>query len=228
MKKILYIADPEILAIPISECNEPLVDAKDSDELLYGPPPESELTAPYYTKMRKSVFEKLCQAQKDLPNGYRFRLFEGFRSLEVQAILFNEVYQRVFARIPNGSPEELFRETTRLISPVTHLDGMKNIPPHSTGAAIDIEIVTVTGELLDMGMTAAEWNAVDPDLCMTDCNLIGEEIKQNRRLLVDVMQAQGFINYPTEWWHFSYGDRYWAFHRKEKTAFYGSADHLNS
>jgi D-alanyl-D-alanine dipeptidase len=227
MKKILYIADPEILVIPISECNEPLVDAKDSDQLLFGPPPESALTATCYTKMRKSVFEKLCQAQKDLPNGYRFRIFEGFRSLEVQAILFDQVYQRVRARIPNGTPEELFHETTRLVSPVTHFDGSTNIPPHNTGAAVDIEIITATGELLDMGMTAEEWNAVDPDLCMTDCDLIDEKTKQNRRLLLDVMQAHGFINYPTEWWHFSYGDRYWAYHRQEKMAVYGPADHLN-
>jgi hypothetical protein len=27
------------------------------------------------------------------------------------------------------------------------------------------------------------------------------------------MQAHGFVNYPTEWWHFSYGDRYWAYHQ---------------
>ncbi len=228
MKKIIYIADPEILAIPIVECNEPLVDVKNSDELLYGPPPESDLTAPYYTKMRKSVFEKLCQAQKELPDGMRFRLAEGFRSLPVQAIIFEQTYQRVLVRLPQGTAAELFRETTRLVSPVTHLDGTKNIPPHSTGAAIDVEIVTRSGALLNMGMTAAEWNSVNPDLCLTDCDLIDDEAKQNRRLLHDVMQAQGFINYPTEWWHFSYGDRYWAYHCKEKMAIYGPADDLGA
>jgi D-alanyl-D-alanine dipeptidase len=25
-----------------------------------------------------------------------------------------------------------------------------------------------------------------------------------------VLSAQGLVNYPTEWWHWSYGDRYWA------------------
>jgi D-alanyl-D-alanine dipeptidase len=227
MKKIIYIADPEILAIPIAECNEPLIDAKNSDELLYGPPPESELTAPCYTKMRKSVFEKLCQAQKELPNGWRFQIFEGFRSLEVQQILFDEVYERVLTRIPNGTPKELFQETTRLISPVTNFDGTKNIPAHNTGAAIDIEILTETGELLDMGMTAKEWNSVNPDLCLTDCDIIDDNIKQNRRILLDLMQSHGFVNYPTEWWHFSYGDRYWAYHKNAKAAIYGSADCLD-
>ncbi|MCK6437211.1 MAG: hypothetical protein L6Q58_09590 [Rivicola pingtungensis] len=24
------------------------------------------------------------------------------------------------------------------------------------------------------------------------------------------MAAAGLVNYPQEWWHFSYGDQYWA------------------
>ncbi len=149
--------------------------------------------------MRKTVFEKLCQAQKDLPNGWRFRLYEGFRSLEVQAMLFEQEYQRVCIRYPQGTPEEHFYETTRLISPVTNFDGSKNVPPHNTGAAIDIEIVTETNELLDMGMTIKDWIIVNPDLCLTDCPLINKSAQMNRRLLLDLMQSHGFVNYPTEW-----------------------------
>ncbi len=226
MKKIIYIADPEILSIPIVECNEPLIDVKNSNELLYGPPPECELTAPCYTKMRKSVFEKLCQAQKDLPKGWRFRLYEGFRSLEVQGMLFDQEYQRVRARYPQATAEELFHETTRLVSPVTNFDGSKNIPPHNTGAAIDIEILTETNDLLDMGMTAKDWVTVNPELCLTDCQLISKSVRNNRSLLLDLMRSHGFVNYPTEWWHFSYGDRYWAYHQNNKIAIYGPADNL--
>jgi D-alanyl-D-alanine dipeptidase len=25
------------------------------------------------------------------------------------------------------------------------------------------------------------------------------------------MCGAGFVNYPPEWWHWSYGDKYWAF-----------------
>jgi hypothetical protein len=32
------------------------------------------------------------------------------------------------------------------------------------------------------------------------------------------------INYPTEWWHYSYGDRYWAYHQNQPHAIYGPAD----
>ncbi len=224
MEKIIYIADPEILAIPILECDEPLIDVKSSNELHYGPPPECELTANCYTKIRQTVFEKLCQTQADLPKGWRFRLYEGFRSLAVQKMLFDDEYQRVLARYPNANHADIFHETTRLVSPVINLDGTQNIPPHNTGAAIDIEIITEKDELLDMGMAIKDWCIVDPELCLTDSQHINTVAKKNRQLLLDLMQTHGFVNCPTEWWHFSYGDRYWAYHRQMEYAIYGSVE----
>ena len=35
------------------------------------------------------------------------------------------------------------------------------------------------------------------------------------------MTATGFVNYPSEWWHWSYGDRYWAFIAGPSHARYG-------
>jgi D-alanyl-D-alanine dipeptidase len=102
------------------------------------------------------------------------------------------------------------------------LDGSKNIPPHNTGAAVDIEIMTPAGKLLDMGMEAKDGLSVDPTLCLTGCQTISKTAQKNRQLLHEIMHAHGFINYPTEWWHFSYGDRYWAYHVGAKTAIYGS------
>lgn len=34
------------------------------------------------------------------------------------------------------------------------------------------------------------------------------------------MTTAGFISYPTEWWHYSYGDRYWARATKHPLALY--------
>jgi D-alanyl-D-alanine dipeptidase len=220
MNKITYITDAKVLAIPIIECNEALIDIKNYNELKYGPP-ESELAAKYYTKIRKTVFEKLCQAQKKLSKGWCFRLYEGFRSLQVQQILFEEEYQRVVARYPNEIDEFHFYEATRMVSPVINFDGSQNIPAHNTGGAVDIEIITENGQLVDMGMAAKDWCNVDPEICLTDCKLISKTAQQNRKLLLEIMQAQGFVNYPTEWWHFSYGDRYWAYHQPVKQAIYG-------
>jgi D-alanyl-D-alanine dipeptidase len=227
MKRIIYIADPEILAVPIKECNEPLVDIKNFDELLYGPP-EYDIAIDCYTRLRKTVFEKLCRAQNDLPKGWHFRLFEGFRSLTVQQILFDKIYQIVSSRSPDASHAKRFYETTGLVSPVINLDGTQNIPPHNTGAAVDLEIISDDNQLIDMGMTAKEWWSVPPELCLTNSPLVNDTVKLNRKILLDVLQNHGFVNYPTEWWHYSYGDRYWAYHQPEKSAIYGSVEAISN
>ncbi len=226
MDNILYITDHKVLAVPILECHEPLINIKDYSELHYGPPPECDLTSNDYTKLRKTVFEKLLQAQVNLPNNWRFRLYEGYRNLTVQQLLFDQEYQRVLQRYPQKTKAFHFTETTRLVSPVINFDGSINIPAHNTGGAVDVEIITEEGKLVDMGMEAKDCIFVDPELCLTACSSISQEAQQNRKILGDAMQAQGFINYPTEWWHFSYGDRYWAYHQPIKQAIYGSADDL--
>ncbi|WP_326954540.1 M15 family metallopeptidase [Amycolatopsis sp. NBC_01286] len=40
-------------------------------------------------------------------------------------------------------------------------------------------------------------------------------------LLIGAMSAGGFVNYPSEWWHWSYGDRYWALATETAHAPYG-------
>ena len=226
LNKIVYIADPEVLAIPIIDCNEPLIDLKNQQQLRYGPPPENELTTDCYTKIRKTVYEKLCLAQDDLPNGWYFRIYEGFRSVAVQTMLFEQMYQKIATQYSYKNNIELFHETTRLVSPVKNLDGSINIPAHNTGAAVDIEIVDENDQLIDMGMAAKDWMDVEPDLCLSNYQKLDEITKQNRKILFDVMTAHEFVNYSTEWWHFSYGDRYWAFHKKQRHAIYGSAETL--
>lgn len=223
MKKIVYIADPEIVAIPIEECGEPLVDLKNQNEIAYGPVPECEATQYDYTKMRKSVYQRLCCAQNDLPDGYRFRLYEGYRSLAVQKMLFDDEFERVSKQSVERSSSELFHAVTRLVSPVINFDGSPNIPAHNTGGAVDVEVIDSNGQLVDMGMAVKDTWAVDPDLCLTDSPLITSVIKENRQMLLAVMGKNGFVNYPTEWWHFSYGDRYWAFYQQQSCAIYGSA-----
>ncbi|GAB3977862.1 hypothetical protein GCM10029978_068930 [Actinoallomurus acanthiterrae] len=50
---------------------------------------------------------------------------------------------------------------------------------------------------------------------------VSSAARANRDLLADVMTAVGFVNYPTEWWHWSFGDRYWAVATGGKSAIYG-------
>ena len=219
---MLKSSDSNITSIPIGECDEPFIDLRNQTVIRFGPPPECEQTAPYYTKMRQTVYRKLCQAQEMLPDGWFIRLYEGFRSLEVQQALFSQEYERVKQKHPLFSHKDIFLEVTRLVSPVKNLDDSVNIPPHNTGGAVDIELVDADDNLIDMGMAIANWSLVHPDICLSECSMISEAAKNNRKLLMDIMEKLDFVNYPYEWWHFSYGDRAWAYYKGKAQAIYGA------
>lgn len=219
---IILIADPRILAVEVEENHEPLVDVKNLHELKIGPSPEIPNNTDY-TKMRKSVYQKLLQAQKLLPKGLHFCLYEGYRSLQLQKMLFDNRYEKVKKAHPTWSHEQVFNHTIILVSPVTNLDGSHNIPPHSTGAAVDVYLLNDKGEAIDMGIHPKDWvEDSDGSVSRTDSKLISAEAQKNRKIMSDVLSQVGFVNYPTEYWHWSYGDRYWAYHKHEKHAMYGT------
>ncbi|HEY8166658.1 MAG TPA: M15 family metallopeptidase [Gemmatimonadaceae bacterium] len=70
---------------------------------------------------------------------------------------------------------------------------------HNLGAAVDLTLVNaITGQEIPMGtpfdtFSRAAWTR----------NARGA-IKKNREKLKTAMERQGFVNYPNEWWHFSY------------------------
>lgn len=220
--EILFITDPKILAIPIKENNEPLVDLRSQNIIKFGPSPEIPNNTDY-TKMRQSVYEKLLQAQDMLPDGLKFRIYEALRSLALQEILFKGRYDKVKNANPTWSDAEIFVETTRLVSPVINLDGTRNSPPHSTGAAIDIYLIDANEQVIDMGIRTEDWmQDLDGSLSVTSSTKISLEAQQNRKIMNSALSEVGFVNYGPEYWHWSYGDRYWAYYKDAPFAMYGS------
>lgn len=149
--KIILIADACILEIPIVENQEPLIDLRNQVEIAYGPSPEIPNNQDY-TKLRLTVYNKLKEAQKLLPSGLRFCIYEGYRSLTTQQMLFEKHYQQIRNMHIDWSDEQCFDETTRLVSPVINKDGSLNVPPHSTGGAFDIYLINEHGIAVDMGI----------------------------------------------------------------------------
>lgn len=208
---VVSIADPCVVKIPVKECNDPLVDLRRHSKIAFGPPPERPDNT-CYTKMRSQVYDKLCRAQKMLPAGIHLCLYEGWRSLELQNELFQAMYHKNHEQFPHFGHEELFVETTKLVSPVILLDQTRNIPPHATGGAVDVYLIDSQGKPLDMGLLIEEWMFdIGAHLSQTLSSRINKEARENRELMSHVLSQVGFINYPNEYWHWSYGDRYWAF-----------------
>ncbi|HYF97940.1 MAG TPA: M15 family metallopeptidase [Coxiellaceae bacterium] len=219
---IELIASPKVLAIPVTENQDPLVDLRAAGGICIGPSPEIPNNQDYYY-LRRTVYEKLIAAQKMLPKGLHFCLYEAYRSLELQSSLFQNRLKKVQALHPNWTYSQQFTETTRLVSPVLNLDGSKNVPPHSTGGAFDLYLIDDQGVAVDMGIHPKDWmEDKDGSISQTDSKDISDTAQHNRAIMNKVLEDQGFANYPAEYWHWSYGDRYWAYVKKEPAAIYGS------
>jgi D-alanyl-D-alanine dipeptidase len=219
MPKITLIADPKVLAMPIVENNEPLVDIIQYPQIILSKKDSCPYQkAPSYSKVRKTVADLLVQAAKYLPKGIQFYLEEGHRSLSVQKIIFDEYYQKLLLNHPNWDKETLFCETTKYVAPP------ERNAPHSTGGAIDISLVTESGEKIDMGPDMNETPDQNQNRNFTYASNISAAVKANRKILIETLTRFGFVNYPTEWWHWSFGDRYWAYHAKKEFALYGSIE----
>lgn len=61
-----------------------------------------------------------------------------------------------------------------------------------------------------------------------DGNFLTKEQKDNRKVLCKAMQRAGFVNYPLEWWHFSYGDKMWAAYSGKRYAIYSIVQMLDN
>ncbi|PJD92420.1 MAG: D-alanyl-D-alanine dipeptidase [Legionella sp.] len=217
---IVLIADPQVLAIPVGQSTEPLVDLTQQTVIAYGPSPEIPNNQDYMF-LRQTVYDKLVAAQQHLPPGYHFCLYEGYRSLLLQKMIFDQHFANNQARYPEETFDVIFQETIKLVSPVINQDGSDNVPPHSTGSAIDVYLIDDQGQPFDMGIHPKDWmQDAGGVLSLTDSTVISDAAIKNRRIMSDALSAVGFVNYPTEYWHWSYGDRYWAFVTQQPQSIY--------
>ena len=154
----------------------------------------------------------LIKAQSLLPEGLFLSMRCGHRPISIQIEMWNKTVEKFREINPSWSENELRTHCSKFVCPPDI------IPPHSTGAAVDLSIVDSKGKLLDMGTDFGTQTKESE----TDCETISEKAKKNRQLFVDVMTKAGFVNFPTEWWHWSYGDRYWAAEKKKSFSFYDS------
>jgi D-alanyl-D-alanine dipeptidase len=68
---------------------------------------------------------------------------------------------------------------------------------HNLGLAVDLTLVDLrTGRPLEMGTPFDEFSE-----SAHTANATGD-VARNRAILVEAMEAEGFLNYTMEWWHF--------------------------
>lgn len=216
--KITLISDPKVIELPVKENGENLVDLQNITSLFVDLSRENvQKKSPNISFVRESVAKMLINAQEKLPEGYKLMIKEGHRDIETQREIFDEYKNFLKKEFPNLSAVELYNKASIYIAPP------EIIPPHSTGGAIDLTLMTDKGEEIDMG---TQFNA-DPeesDFSNYTEAPISEIFRERRLILQNAMESVGFVNYPTEWWHWSYGDRYWAFVKDKPFALYNSVN----
>jgi D-alanyl-D-alanine dipeptidase len=152
---------------------------------------------------RESIIKKLIEATNYLPDGYQFLIKEAYRPLSRQRKSFEEAFNDYKIQYPLKNDDEIYKITCEYVAPV-------KVAGHPTGGAIDITLLK-DGIEIDMGTEFNDIPIEPKNLTYLYSTYINNIAKENRRILIECMEKVGFKNYPTEWWHWSYGDCYWAF-----------------
>jgi len=142
--------------------------------------------------LRKDVAQQLAAASSEFAGkGFKIKLFDCYRPLEVQWELWEEVPDARYVADPRKGSM------------------------HNRGMAVDLTLVNVdTGEELDMG---TDFDFFGPRAYHTNTPELSKTIQENRKLLKVTLEKFGFKPIRTEWWHYSYtGDLgIWPIHKEK-------------
>jgi D-alanyl-D-alanine dipeptidase len=165
--------------------------------------------------LREEAAERLRNAATLLPSDCSIIVFDAYRPINVQQEIFDAFKQQLARMHPDKAPDVLTKMTEVYVSlPSQNPDRPS---PHSTGGAIDLSIVRDDGNFLEMG---TDWDSFDISSKTNFFKGLNETYHNNRLLLYKIMTSSGFTNYPEEWWHYDFGNQFWA-HISGTNAIYG-------
>jgi len=207
---IVLISDPRVAAIPVRDNGEELADVRGRlrvDERMAD-------RAGAYAHLRSGLLARLERAERRLPDGFHLLVVEGYRPIDTQRRIFDEYRDGLRAAFPEMSPDEAYIAASRYVSPV-------EVAPHTAGAAVDLTLTAPDGTEYDMGTQVNDNPEESDGACYMDATNISADARAHRKILADALEPVGLVNYPTEWWHWSFGDRYWALAEGRPYALYG-------
>ena len=126
--------------------------------------------------LRVKTVRALVEAnQKFLAKGYKIKLFDCYRPLDIQ--------KKMWKIVPN--PKYVANPSRGSI--------------HNRGGAVDITLVDSSGKELDMG-TGFDYFGVEAG---HGYPTVSQTVKANRNLLKTTMISSGFNSLDSEWWHYN-------------------------
>ena len=126
--------------------------------------------------LRLKTVKALVKANDEfMKKGYRIQIFDCYRPLDIQKRMWQIV----------SNPEYVADPAKGSI--------------HNRGGAVDITLVDSNGKALNMG---TPFDFFGPEASHHFENL-SNELNQNRVLLKQIMQENGFVSFDSEWWHYN-------------------------
>jgi D-alanyl-D-alanine dipeptidase len=126
--------------------------------------------------LRLKTVNALVEANKEfIKKGYRIKLFDCYRPLDIQKRMWKIVSNPKYVADPvKGSI-------------------------HNRGGAVDITLVDTNGDELDMG-TPFDFFGIEAS---HGYDKLSQKVKGNRILLKNTMTALHFNSFDSEWWHYN-------------------------
>ncbi|UDY35247.1 M15 family metallopeptidase [Dermatobacter hominis] len=146
--------------------------------------------------LRAGVADRLRAAASSLPDDWGLAVFDGWRSPTTVRALYEHFYGPG-STLPPGF----------LADP----DDPAVVPPHTTGAAVDVTL-TWRGTALALGTVFDDFTPAAHLRSLEErpAGATDDGSRALRRLLHAHLAPQGFVGLAEEWWHVSYGDQHWA------------------
>jgi D-alanyl-D-alanine dipeptidase len=169
----------------------------------------------------------LIAASQKLPDSLRVVVWDAWRPIRVQRTLFDKYLTILRQEYPDMNEKDLAARASVFVALPS--DDVRCPSPHNTGGAVDVSIIKENGEYLEMGTDFDDFSPSAhtryfENIVLNDAVSSKELVYlQNRRLLYFAMTSVGFANYPEEWWHYDYGNQFWASVLGQPVAIYGSA-----
>jgi len=204
--------------IKTKECNEPLVDIRKLSPNIKIDLGKRRMKKEKTAYLRKKVAEMIWRAEKELPKGMTFIIGDAWRPQYVQKEIMKWFIKRLSQKYPNWSKIKIVKEVEKYVAPS---DG-KYASGHMTGGAVDLRLWS-NGRKVPMKSSKLTYQenakSFQPKL--------PKYIQKNREIMFAALEKAGLSNYPKEYWHWSYGDIWWAKRNKKKLAIYGVVKNIS-
>lgn len=159
--------------------------------------------------LRLSAAKRLQSALDLLPQGYGLLIYDAWRPIAVQQVLFDTYAVQLRTQTAEELTDaQLLERVKKFVSEPSYDPLRPSV--HNTGGAVDLTLTGPDGTPLDMGTGFDDFT---PKAYTAAFETNGNRaVRDNRRLLYACMTQAGFTNLPTEWWHFDYGTAFWSYY----------------